>query len=846
MQRGNEMSIMNGLFEKAKAQTIERIYEDLTRYLESQDELPSYEEYLRERGQFIIHIWLNTWVNVASSQTPVKDRKAFLIEKGFDVEDVTRKQLNLLFKNEIRESRIFDVITWLDEQFANNKEKWEKTYEEARVQYLQRERRRLEVERKQNVINKLEQEIDKLLTEYFDELYVHVRYMMAKHIMKDIEHSGYVLDSSYINVQTYIEHAIEEQAYVPYWKRKSMNWEDIEDQYQMLISDYLFDIGPKWVLERLGTSAFQDYKQITNQNLTIDKLKAFIIEPLYDLSYEFMDELKKEFVQDLRGVTEVPFDISVHLKMYELDLENQENRYEEEQAELKRRKEEHERMMEDVFGREYSPAASRTMKFVLHVGETNTGKTFHALQRIKEAESGLYLAPLRLLALEVFDKLNSEGVTCSLKTGEEEKISPNAHHLSCTVEMFYEKEHYEVIVIDEAQMISDKDRGYSWYKAITKANADEVHIIGSLNSKEMLLQLLGNADIEVNEYIREIPLEVEKREFSLKQTKKGDALVCFSRNRVLETASMLKDDGYKVSMIYGSMPPETRKKQMKMFIDGETTVIVATDAIGMGLNLPIRRIVFLENEKFDGTRRRTLTSQEVKQIAGRAGRKGIYEIGKVAFTSNIKQMSELLEGKDESLHTFAIAPTSSVLERYERYSRNLGEFFELWKEYKNPPGTRKAPLIEARELYETITNTEIEARLSIKELYSFINMPFSASEPSLAAQWRKNMYSIIDKTGLPEPVIKSDSLEELELSYKSVGLHLLFLYRLEQRTETVYWERIREELSNQIHEMLKTGVKIPQKTCRICGTDLPRGFKFMKCDDCFNKKPTTRRSYFHR
>ena len=109
-------------------------------------------------------------------------------------------------------------------------------------------------------------------------------------------------------------------------------------------------------------------------------------------------------------------------------------------------------------------------------------------------------------------------------------------------------------------------------------------------------------------------------------------------------------------------------------------MIVATDAIGMGLNLPIRRIVFLENDKFDGTRRRLLTSQEVKQIAGRAGRKGIYNIGKVAFTRDIRTMRSLLMQEDEPVHTFAIAPTNSVFERFQRYYHDLGTFFELMGE----------------------------------------------------------------------------------------------------------------------------------------------------------------------
>ena len=98
-----------------------------------------------------------------------------------------------------------------------------------------------------------------------------------------------------------------------------------------------------------------------------------------------------------------------------------------------------------------------------------------------------------------------------------------------------------VIVIDEAQMLADKDRGFSWYKAITKAKANEVHIIGSRNAEKMVLQLLGESeDIEIYDYSRDIPLQVERKEFHMRRTKKGDAFVCFSRRRVLETASSFK------------------------------------------------------------------------------------------------------------------------------------------------------------------------------------------------------------------------------------------------------------------------------------------------------------------
>ena len=131
-------------------------------------------------------------------------------------------------------------------------------------------------------------------------------------------------------------------------------------------------------------------------------------------------------------------------------------------------------------------------------------------------------------------------IPCNLKTGEEEKETNGAKHVASTVEMFYEKDDFDCIVIDEAQMIADQERGFAWYRAITSANANEVHIIGSKNSKEMLLQLLEGSDITIYEYKREIPLRVEHKNFSIDHTKKGDALICFSRKRVLETASLLQ------------------------------------------------------------------------------------------------------------------------------------------------------------------------------------------------------------------------------------------------------------------------------------------------------------------
>ncbi|WP_028400232.1 DEAD/DEAH box helicase [Ectobacillus panaciterrae] len=845
------MNQLTALYPLAVEHTKKKIYEDIDRYLEDKEELPSYEQFLMDRRHYIEQIWINVWLNKVTNDVSRSEKKASLSEMGYEVEGVNRKLINQLFRNEMRTYQPFDVMRWLDETFANDQKEWEKQYQKARTHFLEREKEKQLLEKRTNVKKKIVYAALNILKQDHAILYLYVRHYVACQLASDLKKNtrhqaidpfrmeekrvreDHFDSSNDRTVSTFFHErtrAIHKMSLE--WELRHYEYETYYYEYERLITYYLCELIPKWLIERLSPAILNDFQEIYGQGLTESKLKDIIVEPIFELVNHYFLAIQEEYLSDLLKLANIPFDVNRHKAIYEKDIAERERRKAEELAEIERKKEEERQMLEDIFGREYIPSVERNIHYVLHIGETNTGKTHQSLKRMKEASSGLYLAPLRLLALEIYDKLNAEGVPCSLKTGEEEKTIKGANHISCTVEMFHEKDFYDVVVIDEAQMIADKDRGFSWYKAITKANAAEVHIIGSRNMKTMILQLLGNSNVDIREYNRDIPLKVESEVFNLTDTKKGDALVCFSRKRVLGVASSLQNNGHSVSMIYGSMPPETRKKQIQRFNEGETTVIVSTDAIGMGLNLPIRRIVFLENEKFDGTRRRRLTSQEVKQIAGRAGRKGIYNVGKVAFTKEINIMTRLLNQEDESISTFTIAPTNAVLERFQNYSRTLVTFFELWEKFESPKGTKKATLSAERELYHMIRDTEVEVRLSIMNLYGFLHLPFSTNEPRLMEQWRETMFSIVNKREFPEPQIKRESLEELELAYKAVGLHLLFLYRLDQRTEALYWERLREEISEEIHDTLKKGVKNLKKICGKCGKTLPRDFPFQICDDC--------------
>ncbi|MFK9094822.1 DEAD/DEAH box helicase [Bacillus salipaludis] len=848
------MSKLQTIYPQAVEHTKMKVFEDINRYLEIREIPASFEQYLADRGHYVEQIWVNVWLNKSTNDVPKNEKKQFLSEKGFEVQGIDRKLLNKLFRDEMRTYQPFNAMEWIKETFAGKEELWVERCQEAKVNFLKREEQKKLDEQKQLIRSEIDDFAVGILEEQYDLFYLYVRHFVAKQLAADLKNNvkfqsvdpvaleeklvdqGSFDPTAYTTVASFFEELTGDIHKTLNWGRSLYEYQTYFFVYESLISDYITELIPNKILEQLSDVLKGDFHDIFHEKLSASFVKGSIAQLLYDLEGYVIEDIQDEYISDLLKLAEIPFNRIMHKEIFEKDLKEREKKQKEEQEELQRKKEAEERMMKDIFGAEYDPSLQRHVRYVLHIGETNTGKTHHALERMKTASSGLYLAPLRLLALEVFDKLNAEGMPCSLKTGEEEKVVAGAQHISCTVEMFHEKEYYEVVVIDEAQMITDKDRGFSWYKAITKANAEEMHIIGSRNSKTMLLELLGNSDIEINEYSRETPLEVEKKEFHIKHIKNGDALICFSRRRVLETASRLQNDGHSASMIYGSMPPETRKKQIEQFNKGKTKVIVATDAIGMGLNLPIRRIVFLENDKFDGTRRRLLTSQEVKQIAGRAGRKGIYDIGKVAFTSDIKKMQNLLLQEDEPVHTFAIAPTNSVFERFQRYYHDLGTFFELWGKFESPKGTKKASLSEEKVLYQLIAGTEIEARLSLMDLYGFLHLPFSKHEPALTRQWENTMYAIIQGRELPEPIVKENSLEELELSYKAIGLHLLFLYRLGERTEAIYWERLREEVSDQVQERLKTDIKKFVKKCKTCGKKLPWDYSFPTCDACHAAK----------
>lgn len=272
-------------------------------------------------------------------------------------------------------------------------------------------------------------------------------------------------------------------------------------------------------------------------------------------------------------------------------------------------------------------------KVIMHVGPTNSGKTHNALRALASAEYGMYAGPLRLLAHEIFDRLNNGQIiplgheadptvesdedtnidvapvgdkpaiqkqgdkryvrACNLLTGEEQRVvDEGAGMISCTVEMTPGSSQFDVAVVDEIQMISDPERGGAWSFAVLAINAKELHLCGEETAVPIVESLLRDTgdELTVHRYQRLSPLQCasESLHGDYSRVEKGDCYVTFSRSGIFRAKeSIEKKTGLKCAVAYGRLPPELRAEQAALFNDpnSELDVMVGSDAIGMGLNL---------------------------------------------------------------------------------------------------------------------------------------------------------------------------------------------------------------------------------------------------------------------
>ena len=262
--------------------------------------------------------------------------------------------------------------------------------------------------------------------------------------------------------------------------------------------------------------------------------------------------------------------------------------------------------------------SSSQIKAVL--GPTNTGKTHLAVERMLGHASGMIGLPLRLLAREIYDRVvKSRGVSnVALITGEEKIVPKNARFYVCTVESMPIEKPVEFLAIDEVQLAADFDRGHVFTDRLLRARGrQETMFLGSETIRPLIQRLIPNVEFITRPRFSEL-IYVEPKKIS--RLPRRSALITFSANNVYGFAEMLRRTKGGVAVVMGSLSPRTRNAQVELYQNGDVDYVVATDAIGMGLNMDIDHVSFAATAKFDGRQMRELNPSELSQIAGRAGR----------------------------------------------------------------------------------------------------------------------------------------------------------------------------------------------------------------------------------
>lgn len=445
----------------------------------------------------------------------------------------------------------------------------------------------------------------------------------------------------------------------------------------------------------------------------------------------------------------------------------------------------------------YPIARRKKRKVILHVGPTNSGKTYNALKQLERSSSGVYCGPLRLLAWEVAKRLNKANVPCDLITGQEKELVEGANHKSVTVEMADVTSVYDCAIIDEIQMVGCKQRGFSFTRALLGIAANELHLCGDpavVPLVEDILKVTGD-DVEVLTYERLsplVPLKVPVR--SVSDIKTGDCLVTFSRKDIYRHKNTIEKAGkHLCSVVYGSLPPETRTAQATRFNDAtnDFDVLVASDAIGMGLNLNISRIIFSTLEKFDGTETRDLTVSEIKQIAGRAGRfRSQFPVGEVTclHKEDLPLLHSSLKSPSPIIERAGLFPTYDLLSRYSQAHPKLGLYKILEHFVENAKLSSNYFISNVEDMMKAAALVD-ELPLKLQDKYLFVVSPVDINDEISGrgfAQFAQN-YSKTRVVKLRE-ILSDDTvkvprtpteLKELESIHKVLDLYVWLSLRLE-------------------------------------------------------------------
>ncbi len=488
-------------------------------------------------------------------------------------------------------------------------------------------------------------------------------------------------------------------------------------------------------------------------------------------------------------------------------------------------------------------ARSMQRKVVAWLGPTNSGKTHRAVLALAAAKSGMYLGPLRLLALEQRDRIVELGTACSLITGEErDEQSPT--HSSRTVEMTDFSRRFEVCVLDEMQLAFDRDRGWAWIAAYCGVAAATVFVTGPASAEPVIRRLaeLCGDEVEVNHVARQGTLEWEGV-LDWRRVPPRSAVIGFSRALVLELKAMFESRGLRVSVIYGGLSPEVRRNEARRFREGESDIVCATDAIGLGLNLPLDRVIFYETDKFDGEINRPLSDAELLQIAGRAGR-GPDATGWVAAFSvrdGRRIESALAEPqKTPQPDQLPAAPTPMHVRAIADHLQldRLAPILEFFRTRLTFPGGTFFPdvqedVLAAAELVDTYA-----PKLPVEQRYALACTPIDLDEHlfrSVFGEWLELLNAGKTVT-FPRRIDGRGGLEELEEMLKLTTVYRWLALKFPDAfTDGAHVGELRREATEQTLAILRRNwgkQGLTRRECTHCGRALLPSSPYRTCREC--------------
>ncbi len=462
--------------------------------------------------------------------------------------------------------------------------------------------------------------------------------------------------------------------------------------------------------------------------------------------------------------------------------------------------------------------ATRARKVTAVLGPTNTGKTHLAVERMLGHNSGIIGLPLRLLAREVYNKVVARvgADQVALITGEE-KIKPrNARYWISTVEAMPRDLDVAFVAVDEIQLASDLDRGHVFTdRLLYRRGRDETMMIGAATMAPLIERLLPHATIVTRPRLSNLAFAGERK---LSRLPRRSAIVAFSADEVYAIAELIRRQRGGAAVVLGALSPRTRNAQVEMYQNGDVDYIVATDAVGMGLNLDVDHVAFASDRKFDGWQHRRLTPAEFAQIAGRAGRHA--NDGTFGTTGRCPPFEPELV---EALETHRFEPLTTLQWRNAQLDfSTLGALQASLERDPPEPGLARAPLGEdvlALEIMsrDAMVRRSAVTRSDVQRLWEACQVPdYRKLSPAAHAELVLTLYGFVVRAGrVPDAWFSSHlraldrtdgDIDALSGRIAQVRTYNFIANRPDWLSDPEHWQgvtrQVEDNLSDALHERL--------------------------------------------